>query len=460
MEEQEVPLFMTLETMTLTDFLDSPFECDCGKSHTSDIKTVEIASGALSKLPELIRKLGHEKAFVVADSNTYGVAGRKVLEYLQASGIPHEYFLFETLEVVPDEAAIGSLLMHFDTACDLVIGIGTGTINDMCRFISHRMGRSYFIVATAPSMDGFASTVAPLITNNLKTTYEAHTPEAIIADLDILADAPMPMIAAGFGDILGKSTCLCDWRLSSIINGEYYCETIASMMELALQRTIACKDGLINRDKTAIGQLTEALILAGIAMSYAGNSRPASGSEHHLSHFWEMRYLFAGRKAVLHGAKVGIGTVIVLKLYEYLRNAHLDFEKIEASPTPAMDAGWRQEIERVFGPAAKEIILLEEKAGKNSPQQRQQRIGSIRKHWKEIQDVINTLPTASEAEELLLDTKGPSRPQAVGLTENTVKESVIYAKEVRNRYTILQLLWDLNLLEPYADRVAEFLYRD
>lgn len=450
---------MTLETMTLVDFLNDPFACSCGKSHISDVKMVEVCSGALAKLPELIKTSGYKKAFVVADHNTYRVAGKDVLAYLKESGVPYEFFLLDAPEVVPDEATIGSLLMHFDPTCDLIIGVGSGTINDICRFVSHRTGRSYFIAATAPSMDGLASTVAPLITNNLKTTYQAHAPEAIIADLDVLVNAPLPMIAAGFGDILGKYTCLCDWRLSSIINDEYHCKTIAAMMGLALEQTIASKEGLLNRDKEAIRQLTEALILAGIAMSYAGNSRPASGSEHHLSHFWEMRYLFEGKRAVLHGTKVGIGTVIVLKLYEYLKGAQLDFEAIEAGPAFRMDDLWQEEMKRVFGPAAEEVILLEEKVGKNSPDRRRQRVFSVKKHWGEIQTVINSLPSTAEVEQLLLDTEGPIRPQEVGLDKETVRESILYAKEVRDRFTILQLLWDLGLLESYADQVVEFLYK-
>ena len=450
---------MNLATMTIADFLDHPVVCNCGHCHTSDVKTVEIGPGALSKLPSIVKHLGYDKAFVLADCHTYRAAGQQVLTNLESRDIPYTSFILDADEVVPDEYTIGSVLMHLDPSCNLIIGVGTGTINDISRFISHRMRLPYFIVATAPSMDGFASTVAPLITNNLKTTYDAHVPQAIIADLDILADAPMPMIAAGFADIVGKYTCLCDWKLSAIINDEYYCETIASIMRLALKRTIASKNGLLNRDKAAIGRLTEALVLAGIAMSYAGNSRPASGSEHHLSHFWEMRFLFENKKAVLHGAKVGIGTVIILRLYEYLAKTHFDFAKIKASPTPKPNDAWKAEIARVFGPAAEGVILLEERVGKNLPAKREQRLASVEKHWAEIHSLISALPPSDEVAKLLADIEGPMHPKQVGLDQAAVKDSLLFAKEVRNRYTILQLLWDLQLLEPYTNQIVNELYQ-
>ncbi len=448
---------MQIEAMRLSDFL-KPFPCDCGKPHTTDLKNVEIGTGVLFKLPEILRELNHHKAFVLADQTTFEAAGRDVLAILEKSGFPFAFHLIPQPEVTPDETTLGSILMAYDRTCDVIVGVGSGTINDISRFLSYQAGLMYFIVGTAPSMDGFASSVAPMITNNLKTTYETHVPQAIIADLAILSKAPMNMIAAGFGDILGKYTCLADWKLSHIINGEYYCPTVAGIMNLALTRTIESRDGLKNRDMAAIQKLTEALILAGIAMSYVGNSRPASGCEHHLSHFWEMRFLFEGRKAVLHGTKVGIGEVAALKLHELLQKESIDFDKVKKTTVPLMDEAWEGKIRKAFQAAAPEVIALEKKTGKNAPEGRLKRIQAMEERWPEIQEVLASLPSSKAAEELLASVGGPIRPREVGLTEETVRESILYAKEVRNRYTVLQMLWDFGLLESYADKVTEELF--
>jgi glycerol-1-phosphate dehydrogenase [NAD(P)+] len=446
------------ETMKLDDLLNQPLPCACGRSHHAALQTVDISSGALAKLPGLLNRMGYRRPFVIADGNTQAIAGKQLLSVLDRSNIPYASYVIDTLEVIPDEATLGSVLIHFDVDCDMIIAVGSGTINDICRFVSHRLARPYVIVATAPSMDGFASTVAPLITNHLKITFAAQIPRAIIADLDILTQAPLPMIAAGFGDVLGKYTCLFDWRLAALINSEYYCETIAQFVNLALQRTIAGAERILTREPAAIAQLTEALILVGIAMSYAGNSRPASGSEHHLSHFWEVRFLAEGKKAVLHGAKVGIATVIVLKLCEYLRAATIDIDRRPVRTVPPIDAVWEQEIKRVFKAAAPEVLLLEARSGKNSPAKHRQRLAAIQEHWQEIRQLLAALPSAAEAENLLGRIGGPVRPVQVGLDSQTVRDSVLYAKEIRDRYTVLQLLWDLELLEPYAGRVTAELY--
>ena len=152
----------------------------------------------------------------------------------------------------------------------------------------------------------------PLIVDHMKTTYEAQVPYAILGDLAIIRNAPMNMIAAGVGDILGKYTCLCDWAVAHMLNGEYHCTAIEQLVRHSIATVTAGIANAKNRDAAAISSIMEALIYSGIAMSFAGNSRPASGSEHHLSHYWEMMYLFEGKKPVLHGTKVGIGTIAVL----------------------------------------------------------------------------------------------------------------------------------------------------
>ena len=165
-------------------------------------------------------------------------------------------------------------------------------------------------------MDGFASTVSPLILDGKKITKPAVYPAAILADTSIMKDAPMPMLTAGFGDIIGKYTALADWRLSRDLNGEYYCEECAALMARAVEKCAENADGLRRRDEQAVEYVTEALVLSGIAMGMVGNSRPASGAEHHFAHTWEVDALARGEEHPLHGNSVGVAAVVSASLYE------------------------------------------------------------------------------------------------------------------------------------------------
>lgn len=445
---------MNYSTINLKDYLNRSFQCECGRTHTIHIDTVEIGRGAIKEVPKIIKQNGYQKVFVISDCNTHKIAGQQVLDLLTEAKIPYLTSILRDADLVPDEKTIGTIMMDFEPGCDLIIAVGSGTLNDISRFISHRLGLPYHIIATAPSMDGYASTVAPLIKNNLKTTFECHMPQAIIADLEIIAQAPRTMIAAGFSDVIGKYTCLADWELSAIINDEYYCQRVATMTRQSLERVISLNDGIANGDPEAMEGLMEALILAGISMSYVGNSRPASGSEHHLSHFWEMRFLLEGKKPILHGTKVGMGTVLVTKLYQHLRGEELDPGLFEKIATPNTN-NWTEEIKRVFLEAAPEVVLLEEQNGKNSESGHKQRIGTIAKRWTEIKEVLATVPEPEQVVDLLTGVGAPVYPSQVNISQELVLDGILYAKEIRPRYTILQLLWDLNLLSAYATMITK-----
>ncbi|NLK75903.1 MAG: sn-glycerol-1-phosphate dehydrogenase [Clostridiales bacterium] len=448
---------MDYKQWRLNDYIKNNIQCRCGKSHKIALKEAIIKDGAIDLLPDLIKKYNYHKGLIVADTNTYKVAGEMVTDLLSKSSIPYKVHIFKDDDLIPDERAVGSVLMAYDKSCDLVIAIGSGTINDIVKFISYKMDMPYWVVGTAPSMDGYISTAAAMTTNHLKTTYETQVPEVFIGDLDILVDAPMPMIAAGFADVMGKFISLQDWRLSHIVNNEYHCETVSNIMAIAVKKTYESGKKLLNRDKDAIALLTEGLLLSGIAMSFVGNSRPASGSEHHLSHFWEMKFQYEGRKPVLHGTKVGIGSIISLKLYEYLRNEDRDLHNIELKNTQDKVVDWEREIKRVYPSAAEDIIKLEERTKRNSEESRLKRLSVIKDKQQEIKVLLQDTFSAQKMESLLKFLGAPINPETIGIDIGAVKDAILYAKELRDRYTILQLLWDLGLLEEYADRVVAYL---
>lgn len=293
------------------------YSCACGKSHKVDIQAIRVGSGVIQELPGILRDLGANHIFLVADNYTYEAAGRQVEQLLDQAGLAYHKRVFQTeTPLVPNEYALGSVLAAMTSQDDMLLAVGSGTLNDVTKYVSARTGVPYVIAATAPSMDGYASTVAPTILDGFKTTLPAVYPAAIVADVDILKDAPMPMLTAGFGDIIGKFTSLADWRLSHQLNGEYYCPEVAGVIEAAVETCAANAKALAQREPQAIQAVTEALILSGLAMGMVGVSRPASGAEHQMAHYWEMDALRRGEEHPLHGNAVGVGTVLAASLYE------------------------------------------------------------------------------------------------------------------------------------------------
>ncbi len=437
-------------------YLGKARNCSCGRVHETPLKRVVIEPDAIRKVPDILKELGYHRAFLVADQNTWRVAGETLEQELKEAQISCESLIFQEKEPVPDESHLGEILTSCPPETDILVAVGTGTINDMCKYISFRLHIDYMITATATSMDGFVSVGAALMLNHVKVTKDAHCPVAVIGDTKIMAEAPMELITAGLGDVLGKYTCLLDWKLSQIINGEYYCDYVVDMVRGAVETVVEQGIQIKKRDPEAIKSLMEALVVTGIAMYYVGNSRPASGCEHHLSHFWEMRFLMEGRKPVLHGTKVGVGMIIVTQMYHMMAKENVDFTKAKEKERNGSD--WEQRIRTSYLDAAGGILKLEQECGKNNVEQRNRRLQTIEQRWEEICHTIEEqLPATEQMIALLKSLDAPYCPCQIGLPITMVQEGIQVGKEVRNRYTLLQLLWDFGLEETYSKRIGDWL---
>lgn len=432
-------------------YLDRHFTCSCGREHYASLKSVSIRKNALEDLPRFAREHGFQSLYLIGDEITCRIAGERCMEILSTAGVRAK--LHQLIHTDFDEATLGELLIHMPADCDLMVAVGTGAINDMTRYFSYRMGRPFFTVATAAPMDGFASSLAVLNINHLKTSIEAQTPAAIIGDTEILKLAPYRMIAAGLGDLLGKSTCLCDWKLAHLITGEHYCQKIVELVEQSVEDTLQVADRARDRDPEVLGGIMEGLVLTGVAMSLYGNSRPASGCEHHMSHYWEMMFEQQGRRPVPHGTQVGVGTVLILKLAEALRQTPVDFDAARMAARAYDPQEWERQIREAYGPAADGIIAMEAQAGKNEPSGRLARIDAMETHWQEICALMAALPSSGTVIELLRSLDAPCLPEEIGVDRKLLWNTFLYCKEVRARYTILQMIWDLGLLEPLAGKV-------
>lgn len=442
----------------IEQYIGKTISCACGREHRSKAEAIVIEKDVISHgLIDFLKNNNYRRLTVVCDGKSYPVAGEAVCKALEKNGIGYTLHIFQNSPPVPNEQAVGDLAMGADLGCDLFLAVGSGTINDLTRYVSAVAGKDFCVVGTAPSMDGYISGGSALICRNTKTTFETHPPKAAFFDPDILGNAPKDMIASGVGDLLGKINCLTDWQLAKLVTGEWHCDFISDLVSTAIDQVVGARDGIAAGDGQACATLLEALLLSGVGMDYAGNSRPASGCEHHMSHFWEMRYLQEGREAVFHGTKVGIGTVIALKAYAYVAQLTPDFDHL-AKKSRVSPAQWEAAIRDAFGEATQQILALEKRCGKNSPEHLLPRLDVIRANWPAIQQLATSMMPAEEVAGILQQLDAPTMPHQIGVPKEMARQAILYAKDLRDRYTVLQLLWDLDELENFADSVISQYY--
>ena len=196
-------------------------QCTCGKSHAPFASEVVVERGALARVPELLLRRGIKKVYLLADANTYAAAGEHTEALLAAAGIDVCRYVYGKSRVVPDEHAMGSAMMHFDATCDAVVGVGSGVINDIGKIVANCAAKPYMIVATAPSMDGYASASSSMEMDGLKISLPSKCAEMIVGDVDVLKNAPAHMLRSGLGDMLAKYVSICEWCAYHPLTGEY-----------------------------------------------------------------------------------------------------------------------------------------------------------------------------------------------------------------------------------------------
>ncbi|WP_063795748.1 sn-glycerol-1-phosphate dehydrogenase [Paenibacillus sp. Soil750] len=424
----------------LNEWLGKRFTCACGQKHEIPIRRIVIERDALATVVDYVREAGYEEITLVADANTYAVAGNKLRSLLEDGQVKVGTCVIRENgmgEVAADEEAIVQLMLDTSLTSKVLIAVGSGTLHDIVRFVSHRTNRPFLSVPTAPSVDGFASVGAPLIVRGFKTTIPCSAPEAIFADLGLLAAAPQAMIAAGVGDMLGKHTSLADWSLGRVLLDEHYCELSARLTLEAVELCTAHLEEIAQRTELGMRRLMEGLILSGLSMLLVGHSRPASGAEHHLSHYWEMVLLQQRRRALLHGAKVGVATVLMAQRYQVLLALTADEAAARLAhgqaPSAQTDA---ERIRAAYGAMAEAIIAENASAMGGGAAALQARIAM---HWGDVLSIARAVPPPEQLAAWLAAVQGPVAPDQLGVEPALVEASLKDALFVRNRFTILRL---------------------
>ena len=430
------------------------FVCSCGKRHFGQLSDCIIGEGALKQLPAIIEKYKVQNPFVLCDRETYAAAGEQVCAILTEAGISHTLHIIRRTRPAPDETIVGEAFMFCPIDADAVIAVGGGVINDTGKIVSAQKHIPDIYVSTAPSMDGFASASSSMEREGLKVSLSSKCPDVVIGDADVLANAPKHMIVSGIGDMMAKYVSLVEWRIAALLVGEYYCETVAGIVTSSLETVRACAADAVSGNRDAVCRLAEALVISGLAMNYAGLSRPASGMEHYISHIIDMRALAFGTPCELHGIQAGLGTLLTVRGYEWLKTKAPDREKALAFVRDFNLDAWFDTLRLHLGEGAEAMIAGEHKEKKYDPEKHAARLADIFAHWDDILALIAELPTADALQAFYASIGHPLSCTEYGLTADEIRFAFTAAKDIRDKYVLGRLLWDLGLLEETAGDLA------
>ncbi|WP_072342963.1 sn-glycerol-1-phosphate dehydrogenase [Actinomyces urinae] len=417
---------------------------------------------AVSRTGELFaRVFPGKKVLVVADGNTYGACGDEVVKSLKEAGVEFAadpYIFPGTPTLYGDYDNVSKLREVIRPLGDetVVCSIASGTLNDIAKLASGELGREYMNVCTAASVDGFASFGASISRDGFKITRNCPAPAALVADLEVMANAPQRLTATGYGDLIEKIPAGADWMLADELGIEAIDDYVWSLVQGPLRDTLADPKAIAAGDVDAIAKLGEGNIMSGLAMQAAQSSRPASGAGHQFSHVWEMEgHGLDWEPPLSHGFKVGVGTVASCAIWEEtlkLDIENLDIEEVVAKqPTKAEVEAKVREIqsERIVDEAVKHTL------GKHlEGDELRERLTKIKAAWPKIKErVKDQLVSPEEAARMLKDAKAPYHPEMIEIDWDRFRLTHTKAQQIRPRYTVLDVLADTGMLDEVIERL-------
>jgi len=427
-------------------------DCDCPCTHNQPTQDIYIGKDLLPRIPSYIDRKGLGRHCVlVADNITYEVAGRTVQDVLVKAGfdvIPCVVHREE--EMLPDETASGEVLLSILPETEFLISVGSGSVTDITRINAFRTKLPFVAVGTAASMDGYTSSVTPLLLRKVKIQRAGVCPDIIVCDLDVMATAPLKMAASGAGDVFGKFIAIADWQLGNIINGEPYCPVCASMVMEAAARIISNTDEIARKTDKGMRALTEALAIAGLSILILGHSRAAASIEHNIAQYWEMQLVQQGRIPPKHGASVGVATLLVWPYFlRFLDEdlSKLDLEKIKANRISREDR--EKWMIHAYGEEGGRNIMRENPGDFLTWDEQERRIKTAQERFPEIQAVIKAMPAMQDIENTLRTLQGDLTPADEDIPQDLLHLSLRCGKDYRTRYTLMKLLDECGLLAQY-----------
>lgn len=437
-----VLLGITICEMTANNWIDQQVKS------ANETKRVRVGAGVLAtSAKDYLEFFSGRPAIPVADIHTYRVVGKDLVELWRASGIEvEEPILLEEDKVAADYRHVRELDERLGSTRGIAVAVGAGTVNDLTKLASHHCKRPYVCVATAASMDGYTAYGASITQDGCKQTFYCPAPVVVIADTDIIRNAPEGMNASGYADLLAKVTAGADWMLADALGIEPLHAEAWRLTQDRLREWVADPEGLRMRKPQAIERLMEGLIACGLGMQAAKSSRPASGAEHLYSHLWDMQNHQHQGWPPSHGFKVGIGMLDAAKLYEKLLNQNPQDWNIEQRvrgwPEKAVIVAEARAMHRegfMQDMAAREVAAKYIDSGSL-----RQRLELLQKIWPELSSRLKKQLLPAEMLQAMLTAAGAaSEPIQIGISKERLESARNSAHTIRQRYTILDLRYEL-----------------
>jgi glycerol-1-phosphate dehydrogenase [NAD(P)+] len=419
-----------------------------------------IAEGAVGLVPDRFHTSWPDsRPLLVADRNTWQAAGKAVkYAFSQAEYTTVQVLLFdEPQQVHADQAHVDAVKQRLGQEHLVAVAIGAGSLNDIVKLASYECDKGYCCVPTAPSVDGYTSPNAPITIEGFKQTIPCAPPHLVVADVTVLRNAPISMISSGYGDLVAKITGGADWLIADALDVEQIDRKVWDMVQLPLRGRIAYPQALLSRDPVVIDNVFSGLVETGLAMVLFGNSRPASGSEHLLSHVWEMKGLSFEGELVSHGHKVAMGTLITTAMMTRILELPLDAIVSTWNGNPSISFDAHQEaLEVSLGEKLDTDMLRIAKEKYREGAQLRERRDRIASQWSHIQQyLVHQLVGFEELRKMLQQAACPVQPAEIGLDRTMVRYGMVKARIIRSRYTVFDLAYECGILDSLVDEVVD-----
>lgn len=409
----------------------------------TDTKVFIMEDGALAKVPSVFRdNFPGRAAIVIADCNTWRVAGSTVYEKLGNAGVPVSRFLIPDEHFHAEWPYVEMVEAQVKSSGAIAVAVGSGVINDLCKLSSHHLGQSYLCVPTAASVDGYSSFGASISYQGLKQTFECPAPLAIVADATVIAEAPKHMTAAGYADLAAKIPCGAEWMIADLFGTEPIIPEAWHVLQDVLDKVLSNPEAVAAGDRDAVSDLFIGLTLSGIAMQIARSSRPASCTDHLFSHYLDMTGHRYKGELQSHGFQVAIGTLTMCAFFdEFLK---MDLTKIDVdrcvAAWPTLEQERRRALE-LFKDFVSPRLGYDSISVKYSDADAVRvQLTKVRDQWPELREKYRAQVYPFEKMRSLFKIVGaPSDPSEIGVTREQLKSLVPFTQLMRHRINLLDL---------------------
>jgi glycerol-1-phosphate dehydrogenase [NAD(P)+] len=421
-----------------------------------ETKALVIERGCIGRVAGIFKQqFPGRQAVIVADRHTMAVAGQSVHDALADGGVPLiAPFIYTDPALYAEYNYVEQLAASLKTHEAIPVAVGSGTINDLAKRASHETGRPYFCIGTAASMDGYTAFGASITYQNAKQTLACPAPRAVLADIDIIKNAPPEMTASGYADLLAKVTAGADWILADALGEEPIDIKAWTIVQGGLRDALARPAAARAGDAAAIHALTEGLMLGGFAMQWSQSSRPASGAEHQFSHLWDMEHHVHNGAAPSHGFKVGVATLAVTAFYEQLLRMDAGALNIDAICARWPDARTVEARTAAMFASTEfqETAIRETMAKYIDAATLHGQLARLKTGWPALcAKLRRQLIPYAEVKQRLQAVGAPVEPEQLGIDRRRLRDSFIKAWHIRRRFTVLDLATRAGWLDAARD---------